>query len=183
MPVDERTFAAEVAGWVTEVLNGRPDLPFSHALVEDHAGFTANQAAVPLDRGQFFLDFPGCYLGNHDGAAYCIGWPFFALWASWHAYSPPVAREAPTITVYALPCNILRCIALHHAGSHCVKNSLAEGIVDIDLLTASLTPRHPSCKLRTTSPVTVPKDYPRYTCVETARVGALCASLWPTLDR
>ena len=34
MPVDERTFAAEVAGWVTEVLNSRPDLPFSHALVE-----------------------------------------------------------------------------------------------------------------------------------------------------
>ena len=43
MPVDERTFAAEVAGWVTEVLNSRPDLPFSHALVEDHVGSTARR--------------------------------------------------------------------------------------------------------------------------------------------
>ena len=43
MPVDERTFAAEVAGWVNEILNGRRDLPFSHALVEDHVGGTAQR--------------------------------------------------------------------------------------------------------------------------------------------
>ena len=43
MPVDERTFAAEVAGWVTEILNRRPDLPFSHAVVEDHVADTARR--------------------------------------------------------------------------------------------------------------------------------------------
>ena len=50
MPVDERTFAAEVAGWVTEVLNSRPDLPFSHALVEDHVGSTARRHDFRLYR-------------------------------------------------------------------------------------------------------------------------------------
>ena len=50
MPVDERTFAAEVAGWVTEVLNSRPDLPFSHALVEDHVGSTARRGFAPKVR-------------------------------------------------------------------------------------------------------------------------------------
>ena len=43
MPVDERTYAAEVAGWVTEILNRRPDLPFSRALVEDHVADTARR--------------------------------------------------------------------------------------------------------------------------------------------
>ena len=43
MPVDERTFAAEVAGWVTEFLNGRPDLPFSHASVEEHVATTTRR--------------------------------------------------------------------------------------------------------------------------------------------
>ena len=38
MSVDERTFVAEVAGWITEFLNGRPDLPFSRATVEEHVG-------------------------------------------------------------------------------------------------------------------------------------------------
>ena len=40
MPVDERTFAAEVASWVNELLNRRQDLPFSQARVEDHVGDT-----------------------------------------------------------------------------------------------------------------------------------------------
>ena len=43
MPVDERTYAAEVAGWVTVILNRRPDLPFSRALVEDHVAYTARR--------------------------------------------------------------------------------------------------------------------------------------------
>ena len=50
MPVDERTFAAEVAGWVTELLNRRPDLPFSHARVEDHVGGTARRHDFRLYR-------------------------------------------------------------------------------------------------------------------------------------
>ena len=50
MPVDKRTFAAEVAGWVTEVLNSRPDLPFSYALVEDHVGSTARRHDFRLYR-------------------------------------------------------------------------------------------------------------------------------------
>ena len=50
MPVDERTFAAEVAGWVTELLNSRPDLPFSHARVEDHVGETARRHDFRLYR-------------------------------------------------------------------------------------------------------------------------------------
>ncbi len=36
MPVDERTFVADVAGWVTAILEGRTDLPYSHASVEEH---------------------------------------------------------------------------------------------------------------------------------------------------
>lgn len=36
MPVDERTFVAEVAGWVTAILDNRPDLPFGSARVEEH---------------------------------------------------------------------------------------------------------------------------------------------------
>lgn len=36
MPVDERTFVAEVAGWVTAILAGRQDLPYGPARVEEH---------------------------------------------------------------------------------------------------------------------------------------------------
>ncbi len=36
MPVDERTFMADVAGWVTAILQRRDDLPYSHARVEEH---------------------------------------------------------------------------------------------------------------------------------------------------
>ena len=50
MPVDERTFAAEVAGWVNELLNRRPDLPFSRARVEDHVGETARRHDFRLYR-------------------------------------------------------------------------------------------------------------------------------------
>ena len=43
MPVDERTFAAEMAGWVTEFLNDNPHLPFSHAAVEEHVEGSAKR--------------------------------------------------------------------------------------------------------------------------------------------
>lgn len=36
MPVDERTFVAQVAGWVTAILERRQDLPYSDARVEEH---------------------------------------------------------------------------------------------------------------------------------------------------
>jgi hypothetical protein len=36
MPVDERTFAADVKGWVDAILERRKDLPFSRASVEEH---------------------------------------------------------------------------------------------------------------------------------------------------
>ena len=36
MPVDERTFASDVAGWINRILDARPDLPFDHASVEEH---------------------------------------------------------------------------------------------------------------------------------------------------
>ena len=35
MPVDERTFVAEVASWVTSILDRRPDIPFGPAKVEE----------------------------------------------------------------------------------------------------------------------------------------------------
>ena len=40
MPVDERTFAAEIAGWVTEYLGDNPTLPFGRATVEEHVDGT-----------------------------------------------------------------------------------------------------------------------------------------------
>ena len=40
MPVDEHTFAAEIAGWVTEYLGDNPDLPFGKATVEEHVDGT-----------------------------------------------------------------------------------------------------------------------------------------------
>ena len=36
MPVDERTFASDVAGWINQILDARPDLPFGRAAVEEH---------------------------------------------------------------------------------------------------------------------------------------------------
>ena len=50
MPVDERTFASEIAGWVTEFLNGRPDLPFERAAVEEHVQGTARRHDFRLYR-------------------------------------------------------------------------------------------------------------------------------------
>ena len=97
MPVDERTFAAEIAGWVTEFLNGRPDLPFSRASVEDHVGDTAQRHDFRLykrDTGQPVLTgeikMPDSAQGNHPlnadlvkdavgkafwaGVQYCFTW-------------------------------------------------------------------------------------------------------------
>ena len=36
MPVDERTFAAWITGWISEHLKGNPHLPFGRASVEQH---------------------------------------------------------------------------------------------------------------------------------------------------
>ena len=97
MPVDERTFAAEMAGWVTEFLNGRPDLPFGRAAVEDHVQGTARRhdfrlyrrhTSKPVLSGE--IKMPDSTLGNHplnaelvgdalgkafeDGIRYCFTW-------------------------------------------------------------------------------------------------------------
>lgn len=97
MPVDERTFAAEIAGWVTEFLNGRPDLPFSHASVEEHVGDTAQRHDFLLyerhtDRAVLTgeIKMPDSPQGNHPlnadlvrdavgkafwaGVQYCFTW-------------------------------------------------------------------------------------------------------------
>ena len=50
MPVDERTFAAEIAGWVTEYLNDNPELPFDRATVEEHVDGTARRHDFRLYR-------------------------------------------------------------------------------------------------------------------------------------
>ncbi len=36
MPVDERTFVADVKGWIDAILRDHPGLPYSHARVEEH---------------------------------------------------------------------------------------------------------------------------------------------------
>ena len=97
MPVDERTFAAEIAGWVTEFLNGRPDLPFSHARVEEHVQGTTRRHDLRLYRrhseqpvltGE--IKMPDSAQGNHPlnadlvddalgkafeaGVRYCFTW-------------------------------------------------------------------------------------------------------------
>ena len=128
MPVDERTCAAEVAGWVTEVLNSRPDLPFSHALVEDHVGSTARRHDFRLYRrhtGQPVLTgeikMPDSVQGNHPlnadlvedalekafraGVRYCFTWNVrqFVLFDS-HIQGVPLAQchiEGPTDVVGA----------------------------------------------------------------------------------
>ena len=43
MSVDERTFAAEVAGWITEYLNDNRHLPFGRATVEEHVDGTTKR--------------------------------------------------------------------------------------------------------------------------------------------
>ena len=50
MPVDERTFAANIAGWVTEYLNDNPHLPFERATVEEHVEGTAQRHDFRLYR-------------------------------------------------------------------------------------------------------------------------------------
>ena len=50
MPVDERTFAAEVAGWVTEYLNDNRHLPFGRATVEEHVDGTTKRHDFRLYR-------------------------------------------------------------------------------------------------------------------------------------
>ena len=97
MPVDERTFAAEIAGWVTEFLNGRPDLPFGRAAVEDHVQGTLRRhdfrlyrrhTSKPVLSGE--IKMPDSPQGNHplnaelvgdalgkafeDGIRYCFTW-------------------------------------------------------------------------------------------------------------
>ena len=117
MPVDERTFAAEVAGWVTELLNRRPDLPFSHARVEDHVGGTARRHDFRLYRrhtGQPILTgeikMPDSAQGAHplnadlvedaldkafqSGVRYCFTWNVrqFVLFDS-HMQGVPLAQR------------------------------------------------------------------------------------------
>ena len=80
MPVDERTFAAEIAGWVTEFLNGRPDLPFGRAAVEEHVQGSARRHDFRLYRrhtdqpvltGE--IKMPDSAQGNHPLNAELVG--------------------------------------------------------------------------------------------------------------
>ena len=126
MPVDERTFAAEVAGWVTELLNGRPDLPFSHARVEDHVDGTTRRhdfqlygryTNLPVLSGE--IKMPDSSQGTHPlnaylvedalekafraGIRYCFTWNVrqFVLFDS-HMRGVPLAQrniEGPTKVV------------------------------------------------------------------------------------
>ena len=126
MPVDERTFAAEIAGWVTEFLNGRPDLPFSRASVEDHVQGTARRHDFRLygcDRDDPVLTgeikMPDSAQGNHPlnadlvddtlnkafeaGVQHCFAWNVrqFVLFDS-HRRNVPFAQrsiEGPTDVV------------------------------------------------------------------------------------
>ena len=126
MPVDERTFAAEIAGWVTEFLNGRPDLPFSHARVEEHVEGTTRRHDLRLYRrhseqpvltGE--IKMPDSAQGNHPlnadlvedalgkasraGVRYCFTWNVRQL-VLFDSYMPgvPFAQrniEGPTDVV------------------------------------------------------------------------------------
>ncbi len=128
MPVDERTFAAEVAGWVTELLNSRPDLPFSHARVEDHVAGTARRhdfllyrrhTDQPVLTGE--IKMPDSAQGTHPlnadlvedaldkafraGVRYCFTWNVrqFVLFDS-HIQGVPLAQrhiEGPSDVVDA----------------------------------------------------------------------------------
>ena len=55
MPVDERTFAAEIAGWVTEYLGDNTDLPFARAAVEEHVEGTTRRHDFRLYHRQTLL--------------------------------------------------------------------------------------------------------------------------------
>ena len=117
MPVDERTFAAETAGWVTEFLNGRPDLPFGRAAVEDRVHGTLRRhdfrlyrrhTSKPVLSGE--IKMPDSSLGNHplnaelvgdalgkafeDGIQYCFTWNVrqFVLFDS-HVPDVPFAQR------------------------------------------------------------------------------------------
>ena len=46
--MDERTFAAEIAAWVTEYLSDTPDLPFGRAAVEEHVKGTTGRHGFRL---------------------------------------------------------------------------------------------------------------------------------------
>ena len=128
MPVDERTFAAEVSGWVTEFLNSRSDLPFSHASVEDHVAGTAQRHdfrlyrrhnSQPVLTGE--IKMPDSAQGNHplnaglvddalskafrEGVRYCFTWNVrqFVLFDS-HMQGVPYPErhiEGPTEVVDA----------------------------------------------------------------------------------
>ena len=128
MPVDERTFAAEVAGWVTEMLNSRPDLPFGRANVEVHVDGTAQRHDFRLFRrhtdrpvltGE--IKMPDSALGKHPlnsdlvedalqkafraGVRYCFTWNVrqFVLFDS-HRQGVPFAQrhiEGPADVVEA----------------------------------------------------------------------------------
>ena len=128
MPVDERTFAAEIAGWVTEFLNGRPDLPFDRAVVEEHVQGTARRhdfrlyprhTNQPVLTGE--IKMPDSPQGNHPlnaelvedalgkafeaGVRYCFTWNVrqFVLFDS-HMQGVPFAQrniEGPADVVEA----------------------------------------------------------------------------------
>ena len=89
MPVDERTFAAEIAGWVTEYLGDNPHLPFSQAKVEEHVDGTARRhdfrlyhrySGEPVLTGE--IKMPGSAQGGHplnaDLVADALGKAFLA---------------------------------------------------------------------------------------------------------
>ena len=117
MPVDERTFAAEIAGWVTEFLNGRPDLPFDRAVVEEHVQGTARRHDFRLYRRHTIqpvltgeIKMPDSLQGNHPlnaelvedalskafqaGVRYCFTWNVrqFVLFDS-HMQGVPFAQR------------------------------------------------------------------------------------------
>ena len=97
MPVDERTFAAEIAGWVTDYLNDNPDLPFDRATVEKHVEGSAlrhdfclysRRTNQPVLTGE--IKMPDSVQGRHplngdlvddalqkasrEGVRYCFTW-------------------------------------------------------------------------------------------------------------
>ena len=124
MPVDERTFVAEVAGWVTEFLNSRPDLPFSRATVEEHVATGRHDFKLHWrhNSGSALtgeVKMPDSTQGNHplnaelvrdalnkafeDGVRYCFTWNIrqFVLFDS-HMQGVPFAQrniEGPTDVV------------------------------------------------------------------------------------
>ena len=128
MPIDERTFVAEIAGWVTALLAERPDLPFSHASVENHVVGTTQRhdfrlyerrGEPPVLTGE--IKMPDSAQGNHplnadlvddalskasrEGVRYCFTWNVrqFVLFDS-HIQGVPYPErhiEGPTDVVDA----------------------------------------------------------------------------------